>query len=73
MKNRARGIDNGGIRIGFSSDKVAENVGGDHRACHTPFVKSRCIEIAEKIPVTQNGKVRKARLREMAEERQRKI
>ena len=41
-KNRARGIENGGIRIGFSSDKVAENVGGDHGICHAPFVKSRC-------------------------------
>ena len=42
VEDCARGIENGGIRIGFSSDKVAENVGGDHGICHAPFVKSRC-------------------------------
>lgn len=31
------------------------------------------IEIVEEFPVTQNGKVRKAKLREMAEERQKKV
>ena len=41
-KKRARGIENGSIRIGFSSDKIAEDVGGDHGICHTPFVKARC-------------------------------
>ena len=41
-KNSARGIKNGSIRIGFSSDKVAENVGGDHGVSHAPLVKSRC-------------------------------
>ena len=44
MKNRARGIENGGIGIGFPSDKVAENVCGGHGICHTPFVKARCNE-----------------------------
>ena len=44
MKNRARGIKNDGMRIGFSSDKIAENFGGDHSVGHAPFVKSRCNE-----------------------------
>ena len=43
-KNSARGIKNGNIRIGFSSDKVAENVGGDHGVSHAPFVKACCNE-----------------------------
>ena len=44
MKKRARGIENGSIRIGFSYDKVAENIGGNHGIGHAPLVKSRCNE-----------------------------
>lgn len=44
MKNCARGVKNNGIRIGSSSDKIAENVGGDHGVGHATFVKSRCNE-----------------------------